>query len=198
MVELMIDADGNGATYIELQVNAAGAIFDSYLPRYRQNQNDWESGMKAAVSVQGTVNKRNDKDKGWTVELALPLASVVGRSTAKVAIPPTIGTTWRANMFRMEVPKGRARMAMAWSPPLKGDFHVLNRFGALVFGDANGKTGPVLPRATPASSTKSSKSSKPARPVRPARAAVPRGAKKTGGVHARHSKVMRPARPKAR
>ncbi|MCD6499805.1 MAG: carbohydrate-binding family 9-like protein [Deltaproteobacteria bacterium] len=198
MVELMIDADGNGATYIELQANAAGAIFDSYLPRYRQNQNDWESGMKVAVSVQGTLNKKGDKDKGWTVELALPLTSVVGRSKAKVAIPPKSGTTWRANMFRMDVPKGRARMAMAWSPPLKGDFHVLNRFGALVFADANGKTGPVLPRATPASSTKSSKSAQSTGPAHPARVAVPRGAKKIGGAHARHSKTMRPAQPRAR
>ena len=47
--EMFIDADGDGKTYVELQVNAKGATFDSYLPTYRQNQNDWDSGMKAGV-----------------------------------------------------------------------------------------------------------------------------------------------------
>ena len=43
---MFIDADGNGKTYVELQVTPKGTMFDSYLPAYRQNQNDWTSGMK--------------------------------------------------------------------------------------------------------------------------------------------------------
>ena len=34
-VEMFIDADGDGKTYVELQANPKGAIFDSYLPAYR-------------------------------------------------------------------------------------------------------------------------------------------------------------------
>src|SRR5207253_5890035 len=52
-VEMFIDADGDQKTYVELQTNPRGAIFDSYLPRYRENQNDFDSGVKVAVKVDG-------------------------------------------------------------------------------------------------------------------------------------------------
>ncbi len=69
-VEVFIDADGDQKDYIELQVNPNGAIFDSYLPAYRKNQNDWTSKLQAAVTVDGTLNKRDDEDRGWAVEMA--------------------------------------------------------------------------------------------------------------------------------
>lgn len=77
-VEIFVDADGDGEDYVELQVNPNGAIFDSYLPTYRKNQNDWNGGLEAKVKVEGTVNKRDDKDKGWSVEVAIPWSDVRG------------------------------------------------------------------------------------------------------------------------
>src|SRR5207237_6586273 len=106
-VELFIDADGDGKTYVELQTNPRGAIFDSYLPAYRQNQNDWDSGMKVAVKVDGTLDNRNDVDKGWTVEMAIPIDAVKGREKAMKNVPPKPGTEWRVNFFRMDTPQGR-------------------------------------------------------------------------------------------
>jgi hypothetical protein len=137
--EIFIDADGDGKDYIELQVNPNNAVFDSYLPAYRENQNDWNSKLKSAVAVQGTLNQRKDKDKGWTVEVAIPWADVKGRSSAKVKLPPEVGDTFKVNFFRMELPEGKPQQAMGWSPPLVGDFHKLDRFGLLVFGDFSGK-----------------------------------------------------------
>jgi hypothetical protein len=136
--EVMIDGDGDGKTYIELQVAPNGTTFDSYLPTYRQNQNDWESGMKTAVHVEGTLNKRDDTDKGWTVEIALPLAAVKGRAEKGPQIPPKPGDMWRINLYRMDAPKGRGQVASGWSPPLVGDFHLLDKFGELVFADDHG------------------------------------------------------------
>ena len=34
--------------------------------------------MNAKVHVDGTLNKRDDQDKGWTVEMAIPLEDVKG------------------------------------------------------------------------------------------------------------------------
>ncbi len=150
-VEVMLDADGNGKTYIELQVAPNGTIFDSYLPTYRKYEDsldpkrkmyDWNSKLKAKVVVDGTLNKRDDQDKGWTVEMALPLADANGLDKPGVKIPPAVGDVWRINMFRLDSPKDKPQIAVGWSAPLVGDFHKLDRFGEIVFGDEKGEVPP--------------------------------------------------------
>jgi hypothetical protein len=163
--EMFIDADGDGKTYVELQVNAKGATFDSYLPTYRQNQNDWDANMKAGVNIEGTLNKRDDEDKRWTVELAIPLEAAKGKEKEMKNVPPKVGTEWRVNFFRMDQPNGRPQSGTGWSPPMVGDFHALDKFGVLVFGDDKGHApnaaatpsgttpGPKKAEATPSGAT---------------------------------------------
>ena len=161
-VELMIDADKNGKSYIELQVAPNGAFFDTYLPEYRKyedsvdpkaKQFSWNSKANVKVVVDGTLNKHDDKDRGWVVEMALPLADVKGvdSKTESTRLPPGVGDTWRINMFRMDMPQGpgKAQQASGWSPPLVGDFHALDRFGELAFGDEKGNLVPPPPPAPP-------------------------------------------------
>jgi len=145
--ELMIDADGNGKTYVELQVAPNGNVFDTYLPEYRKYEDSidpkkkpysWNSKMNVKVHVDGTLNKRDDQDKGWTVEMAIPLEDVRGMDKEAAKLPPTAGDTWRINMFRMDVPAGKQQQASGWSPPMVGDFHALDKFGDLVFADEKG------------------------------------------------------------
>jgi hypothetical protein len=153
--ELMIDADGNGKTYVELQVAPNGNVFDTYLPTYRKYEDtvdpklkpySWNSKMIAKVSVDGTLNKREDKDKVWTVEMAIPLEDVKGLDKASpVKIPPAVGDKWRINMFRMDMPQGKGQQASGWSPPMVGDFHALDKFGDLVFGDEKGNVATAVP-----------------------------------------------------
>jgi hypothetical protein len=153
--EIMIDADGNGRTYIELQVAPNGNLFDTYLPERRRYEDTidpklkpfaWNSKTVAKVKVDGTLNKREDQDKGWTAELAIPLEDVKGMDDKSgVVLPPAPGHVWRINMFRMDVPQGKPQQASGWSPPMVGDFHALDRFGELVFGDAQG----VVPAPAP-------------------------------------------------
>jgi len=146
-VEVMIDADGNGKSYIELQVAPNNNVFDTYLPEYRKYEDtldpkrkpyDWNSKVKTAVKVDGTLNKRNDQDKGWTVEIALPLADANGLATPPIKTPPALGDTWKVNLFRLDAPEGKAQIAVGWSPPMIGDFHRLDRFGQIVFVDEKG------------------------------------------------------------
>jgi hypothetical protein len=153
--EVMIDADGNGKTYVELQVAPNGTIFDTYLPEYRKYEDtldpkkkpySWNSKLQAKVAVDGTLNKREDKDKVWTVEMAIPLEDVKGLDKASaVKIPPAVGDKWRINMFRMDQPQGKPQQASGWSPPMVGDFHALDKFGDLVFGDEKGQVPPPAP-----------------------------------------------------
>ena len=146
-VEMFIDADGDGKTYVELQANPKGTTFDSYLPTYRKNENDWESNMKVGVIVDGTLGNRADTDKGWTVEMAIPLEAARGKEKTMKNVPPTVGTEWRVNFFRMDLPQGKSQVGSAWSPPMVGDFHALDRFGTLVFGDEKGQAPGIKAQA---------------------------------------------------
>ena len=162
--EIMIDADGNGRSYVELQVSPNGTLFDTYLPERRKYEDminpkmkpfGWDSKTIAKVRVDGTLNKREDQDKGWTAEIAIPLEDVKGMDDkSTLTLPPVPGNVWRINMYRMDVPQGKPQQAAGWSPPLVGDFHVLDRFGELVFGDAQGAVPPPAPPPAPAAVAK--------------------------------------------
>jgi hypothetical protein len=91
--------------------------------------------MKAGVNIEGTLNKRDDEDKRWTVELAIPLDAARGKEKEMKNVPPKVGTEWRVNFFRMDQPNGRPQSGTGWSAPMVGDFHALDKFGVLVFGD---------------------------------------------------------------
>jgi hypothetical protein len=148
VVEIMIDADKNGKTYVEFQVAPNGTIFDSYLPEWRKYENDldpkrkqfdWTSKIKASVRVLGTLNKRDDQDKGWVAEIAIPLADVNGLNKEGVKVPPKVGDSWRLNMYRWDAPEGKPQIASGWAPPLTNDFHALDKFGEIVFADDKGQ-----------------------------------------------------------
>ena len=160
-VEMFIDADGDGKDYLELQVSPAGVTFDSFLPDVRKNQNDWESGMKAAVKVDGTLNKPGDVDKGWTVEIAIPLAAASGGAAGKtIKAPGEPGAVWRVNWFRMDG-QGAQQKAAGWSPPLVGDFHAIGRFGELRFVDPSRRAPGISPGAVEALRTRAAKKAIP-------------------------------------
>jgi hypothetical protein len=147
-VEIFIDADGNGKSYVEFQVAPNGTLFDTYLPEYRKYENmldpkrvpfDWNAKIRAGVTVAGTLNKRDDQDQGWTAEIAIPWTDVNGLDQAGAKTPPSVGTSWRVNLFRLDAPKGKPQKAVSWSPPLVGDFHTLARFGEIVFANDKGE-----------------------------------------------------------
>jgi hypothetical protein len=157
VVELMVDADGDGQTYEEFEVSPTNVTFDTYLPTYRANSNDpslndWESGMKSAAVIDGTANDPSDTDKGYTVEAAIPLAAFKGKQTKPLRIPPIPGDHWRANLYQLDLGKGQPLEGYAWSPTMVPDFHALAQFGELDFADANGVVPPPPAASQPAAS----------------------------------------------
>jgi hypothetical protein len=125
--EIFLDPKGDAKNYYELQVNPAGVVFDSFLPAYRKNQNAWTSHMVVQTRLIGKLNDDGD-DKVWFAELAIPFSALHGED----ATSPKEGDKWRANFFRVNKTKKDKRYS-AWSPPLRGDFHALDKFGHLIF-----------------------------------------------------------------
>jgi len=66
-------------------------------------------GMRTAVHVDGTVNKDDDRDRGWTVELAFPWKGLDWLAKAeKRALPPREGDEWRMDFSRFNTYKEAA------------------------------------------------------------------------------------------
>lgn len=130
VVEVFFDANGDGKTYNEIEVSPNNVIFDAYFPARREGMDtSWDSKMKSAVKVRGTINDDSDRDQGWTVEMQVPIANL-----AEVPhVPPHRGDRWRFNLYRLEHLGRKQVEGQAFSPLFMGDFHNLPRFGWLVF-----------------------------------------------------------------
>ncbi len=144
-VEIMIDPDGDGDNkdYYEIQINPQNLVFDSQFDDYNEpkkepdgpfGHEEWTAKLKSAVTVNGTLDKSDDKDEGYVVEAMIPWKSF---SKAKKA-PPALGETWRMNFYAMKDNGG-----VAWSPILgQGNFHRASRFGKVLFAE-KGWTAPA-------------------------------------------------------
>lgn len=163
-VEVMVDPDGDGRNYFELQVSPRNVSFDTRYDSRRQPQPighaDWDSSLRSAVEVRGDVDEDDDDDEGYTVEMAIPWAAFdAGPSPAT---RPNAGDTWRLNFYVMDARDGGQR-ANGWSPPRVRDFHVPARFGRVRFVD------PTAQAPTPAAPTaETAMVARPAAPLIPA------------------------------
>jgi hypothetical protein len=133
--EMFLDPRGDKKDYFEIQVSPAGLVFDSYLPRYRKNDNAWSSGAAAAAKIDGKLNDGEGGDKGWTAELAIPFDSLEKGG----GVPPADTTGFKVNFFRVDVNTDKTDYS-AWSPPLRGDFHALDRFREITLVPAKAPT----------------------------------------------------------
>jgi hypothetical protein len=109
-------------------------------------------GLRTAVHVGGTLNDNRDRDRGWTVEIAIPwsglaaLARPDGRS-----LPPRDGDVWRMDFSRFnqykEAPPAQDPGGWAWSPHGAWDSHIPEVFPHVTFstrpvGEAGASTSP--------------------------------------------------------
>ena len=150
--EWFIDPDGDALRYFEFEINALGTVWDLFLDKpYRfggKADNTWTiTGLRSAVHLDGTLNDPRDRDRGWTIELAIPWAAFAdgGRTT----IPPTPGSRWRINFSRVEwdldvIDGGYARRRGAdgkllpehnwvWTPQGLINMHVPEQWGYVEF-----------------------------------------------------------------
>lgn len=134
-VEIFIDADGDRDAYVELQAAPNELQFDAaFKGGARKNfDTSYDATYVVKNHVNGTVNDDSDVDDGWVSEWKIDISSL-----RDIPAPPTVGTEWKINLFRLERIRKNGKVvrneATAWSSPLSGDFHNLRRFGTLQFG----------------------------------------------------------------
>lgn len=102
--EIFFDPNGDTHHYMEFEMNAFATEWDLMLTRpYRDKGcrvlDNWNmNGVKSAVHVDGTINDGSDIDKGWSVEIAIPLDALIEPDGVK----PASGAQWRVNFSRVE------------------------------------------------------------------------------------------------
>lgn len=134
VVEAFLCPTGDLTHYIEIEVSPRNTVFDACIhsPDLHRNamqvDKEWNlEGLSTAVSVRGTLDRRDDVDQGWSAEIAIPFSGLPG------AAPPVRGSEWRANFYRID--RAEPPEFTAWSPTLQvpADFHVPRQFGYLLF-----------------------------------------------------------------
>jgi hypothetical protein len=135
--ELMLDRDapegeGLGEGYVELQISPRNQIFDTWFDGYRApppfGHVTWTSGIETAVVTHGSYGD-TEPDEGYDVELRIPWTALA--TTPNPGTPPAAGDTIRVALYVLDAQPG-GQGAVAWSPPLVGDFHVPPRMGRVV------------------------------------------------------------------
>ncbi|MFO0822792.1 MAG: carbohydrate-binding family 9-like protein [Gemmataceae bacterium] len=108
--ELFFRPDAEKLGYYEFQVNAAGAKFDAFYPKYDidkivENSKKGKFHIDAKVKLQGKLRtkadaKRDEATKGWSVEGRIPWTDF-----SRTGGRPSIGETWKMNLCRFDYNK---------------------------------------------------------------------------------------------
>jgi hypothetical protein len=154
--EVFIDPDGDTHVYYELEVNALNTVWDLLLVQpYRDGGpalHAWDiAGLRTAVDVRGTLNRADDRDDGWSVEIAMPWPIL--REAAPGRTRPAAGAQWRVNFSRVQwqtdivggkyVKRQDAKAGKplpednwVWSPQGAINMHLPERWGFVQFSGA--------------------------------------------------------------
>ena len=108
---------------------------------------NWDfPGLIKAVHVDGTLNDDSDRDRGWTVELALPWSGleILAHGDGR-ALPPENGDIWRMDFSRFntykDAPPSRDSGGWAWSAHGVWDSHVPECFTYVEFSETGVREG---------------------------------------------------------
>lgn len=151
--EVFIDPDGDTHEYYELEINALNTVWDLMLTKPYRNGgraiDSWDiRGLKSAVKINGSINKPDDIDQGWNLELAIPWNTITETSNGK---NPPLNEIWRINFSRVnwehslknksytrkkdENGKYLAEYNWVWSPQGVINMHEPEHWGYVFFSD---------------------------------------------------------------
>jgi hypothetical protein len=116
--------------YYAIEINVRGALMDYfcadaqyYIKRFQME------GVKSGIQVDGTINQRDDKDRGWSLELAIPWVNF-----ADMTKVPQPGTVFTAILNRWDGVEPNRRLSVWVDPKLNWPHpHAPANFGQLVF-----------------------------------------------------------------
>ena len=102
--EIFLDPDGDTHNYYELEVNAFETEWDLLLLKpYRDQRkvavDSWDiPGLITKVHLDGSINNSNDRDKSWSVEIAIPWKAL---EECAPNFHPKEGEQWKVNFSRV-------------------------------------------------------------------------------------------------
>lgn len=164
--EIFIDPSGSTHYYKEFEMNAANATWILLLNQpyndggyenstrvYGDQGWDMQPPLHCATYADGEINDPSSQNQYWSVEVALPLQSLIYKNDA--TIPPKNGDIWRINFSRVEWaikviegkyqkypscqscenPGSNAEDNWVWSPQGAVAMHLPERWGMLQFSD---------------------------------------------------------------
>ena len=152
--EVFIDPDNDGRNYSEIEINALNTTWDLMLDKpYRLGgiANDYfeMEEMQHAVYVDGTINDPSDIDRYWSVELAIPMESILLAKHRGKKFPRD-KDIWRVNFSRVEwdfeisgnnykrkMSKGKLlpEKNWVWAPQFEINMHIPELWGYVQFSD---------------------------------------------------------------
>lgn len=133
-VEIFIRPDESVDSYVGLEMNARGILYDYYYPFPNPLDKSLTlDGVRLMTEIRGTLNRREDQDQGWTLELAIPFNSL---SKVAKGLPPRSGDRWRIQINRwdgVEDSGGRRLSMWTHSGLRRAHPHNPERFGIVIF-----------------------------------------------------------------
>jgi len=131
-VELLINPDPQHEIYIGLEMNARSVLKDYVFvfPQVLLPEFDLK-GVRLAAHCDGPLNGSAGLDRGWTLEVAIPLSNFYELTRGRRVMP---GTVWRANLSRWDGTEPHRRLSV-WSDSglVRPSPQYPDRFGMLVF-----------------------------------------------------------------
>jgi len=129
-VELFIKPSSS-TWYWELYGTPAGKKANYFIPGrgrlWLDSFMDYECAFKVAAYIEGSLNEWRDTDKGWAVEMAMPIEALVEQGD-----PFGEGEAWTALITRVNYSRTIPRMEMSSWPPLpKRDYHLIEHYAPL-------------------------------------------------------------------
>lgn len=134
VLEVFIKPLESSSVYYEFEFSPTNQIFDAYWIKRGgplDQATPWNSQLRVAVEVDGTLNRPEDDDRGWTVELAIPLSDLHHAGNS----PPRPGAVWKAAACRYDYDQRWKHPKNTATAPVsdRGGFHEYEVYGLLKF-----------------------------------------------------------------
>ncbi|MBI4558912.1 MAG: carbohydrate-binding family 9-like protein [Candidatus Hydrogenedentes bacterium] len=103
VVELFFQPDEKNPIYYEFEIAPNNAVFDARMVNTGSGGflrwAAWDCGIRTATDVRGTPNHWQDRDQGYTIEIAIPL----GAFHEVIGDQPLKGQTWKFAAVRADL-----------------------------------------------------------------------------------------------
>ena len=134
--EVFLWTDERYPVYFEYEISPLNRELPIIIPNFGGQFLGWrpwhyerERQTRKATSITGGPKQSQASIEGWRAEFFIPYALLRPLQN----VPPTPGTQWRANFYRMDHDEGK-RTQWEWAR-VGNSFHEYEKFGELVFAE---------------------------------------------------------------